>query len=96
MPPCLLTIINTAFIARRRFHLSGAPGGLPPQSQRAGGSAIFTEAYAVIPQGVMTDIVTSFFPAWEDTRAVGAGPPMTGFSETFSHYLMETRPRRRQ
>ena len=74
------------------FTYPATPGGLPPQSQRAGGSAIFTEAYAVIPQGVMTDIVTSFFPAWEGTRAWVLARPLTGFSETFSHYLMEVAP----
>ena len=32
-------------------------GGLPPQSQLLTGRAVFTDAYAVLPKGVMTDIV---------------------------------------
>ena len=38
--------------------------GLPPQTQLHTGRAIFTEAYAVIPRGVMTQIVTSALPGW--------------------------------
>ena len=34
------------------------PGGLPPQSQLLSGRAVFSNAYAVIPGDVMTDIVT--------------------------------------
>lgn len=74
------------------FSYPATPGGLPPQSQRAGGSAIFTEAYAVIPRGVMTDIVTSFLPGWSNARAWVLARPLTGFAETFSHYLMEVAP----
>ena len=29
------------------------------------GRAVFTEAYAVIPRGVFSDIVTSFLPGWD-------------------------------
>jgi (S)-ureidoglycine aminohydrolase len=43
-------------------------GGHPPQSQLLTGRAIFTEAYAVIPRGVMMDIVTSYLPHWDKTR----------------------------
>ena len=43
-------------------------GGHPPQTQLLSGKAVFTEAYAVIPKGVMQDIVTSFLPHWEKTR----------------------------
>ena len=42
--------------------------GLPAQSELHTGRAIFTEAYCVIPRGVMSDIVTSFLPGWQDTR----------------------------
>jgi len=64
-------------------------GGLPPQSQLLTGRAIFTEAYAVIPKGVMTDIVTSFLPGWQKTRAWIVARPLSGFAETFSQYIME-------
>jgi (S)-ureidoglycine aminohydrolase len=67
-------------------------GGLPPQSQITTTRAIFTEAFAVIPKGVMTDIVTSNLPFWENTRAWVLARPMSGFAETFSHYLMEIAP----
>ncbi|MBB2960337.1 bifunctional allantoicase/(S)-ureidoglycine aminohydrolase [Methylobacterium sp. R2-1] len=74
----------------RRYH--EASGGLPDQTALHTGRAVFTEAYAVIPKGVMRDIVTSPFPFWEKTRAWVLARPMTGFSETFCHYLMETGP----
>jgi (S)-ureidoglycine aminohydrolase len=68
------------------------PGGLPPQSQLLTGRAIFTTAYAVIPKGVMTDIVTSYLPHWEGTRAWIIARPLSGFAETFSQYVMEVAP----
>jgi (S)-ureidoglycine aminohydrolase len=67
-------------------------GGLPPQTQLLTGRAVFTEAYAVIPHGVMRDIVTSYLPHWSETRAWVIARPMTGFSETFSQYVMEVFP----
>jgi (S)-ureidoglycine aminohydrolase len=67
-------------------------GGLPPQTQLMTGRAVFTEAYAVIPHGVMGDIVTSLFPHWEKTRSWIIARPMTGFAETFSQYIMEIGP----
>jgi (S)-ureidoglycine aminohydrolase len=67
-------------------------GGLPPQTALHTGRAVFTEAYAVIPRGVMSDIVTSYLPGWDGTRAWILARPLTGFSETFSHYLMEMAP----
>lgn len=66
--------------------------GLPPQTDLHTGRAVFTEAYAVIPRGVMTDIVTSYLPGWDGTRAWIIARPMTGFSETFSQYIMELAP----
>jgi (S)-ureidoglycine aminohydrolase len=53
---------------------------------------VFTTAYAVIPRSVMSDIVTSFLPHWEGTRAWILSRPLTGFSETFSQYVMEVQP----
>ena len=67
-------------------------GGLPPQSQLLTGRAVFTEAYAVIPNGVMSDIVTSFLPFWDNTRAWILSRPLSGFAETFSQYIMEVAP----
>ncbi len=66
--------------------------GLPPQTALHTGRAIFTPAYAVIPHGVMTEIVTSVFPGWTGTRAWIIARPMTGFSETFSQYIMDIAP----
>ncbi|MEP4752697.1 MAG: (S)-ureidoglycine aminohydrolase, partial [Nitratireductor sp.] len=40
-------------------------GGLPPQTDLLTGRAVFTDAYAVIPKGVMSDIVTSLLPFWD-------------------------------
>ena len=37
-------------------------GGLPPQTQLLTDRAMFREAYAVIPRGTNSDIVTSFLP----------------------------------
>lgn len=67
-------------------------GGHPPQSQLLTGRAVFTTAYAVIPKGVMQDIVTSQLPFWEGTRAWVLARPLSGFAETFSQYIMEVAP----
>ena len=68
------------------------PGGLPPQTTLTAGRAIFTEAYVVIPGGVMRDIVTSNLPHWTDTRLWVLARPLSGFAETFSQYIMEVAP----
>lgn len=67
-------------------------GGLPPQTQLLTDRAVFTEAYAVIPKGVMTDIVTSPLPFWTGSRAWVLSRPLSGFAETFSQYVMEVAP----
>lgn len=67
-------------------------GGLPPQTQMLSDRAVFTEAYAIIPKGVLRDIVTSYLPFWEGTRLWVLSRPMSGFSETFSQYIMEVSP----
>ena len=67
-------------------------GGLPGQHELLSGRAVTTESYAVIPRGVLTDIVTSFLPHWHGTRLWVLARPMSGFSTTFSHYLMEVAP----
>ncbi|MCH2095409.1 MAG: (S)-ureidoglycine aminohydrolase [Rhodobacteraceae bacterium] len=67
-------------------------GGHPPQTDIMTDRAVFTEAYAVIPRGTMMDIVTSQLPFWTNTRLWVLARPMTGFAETFSHYIMEVAP----
>jgi (S)-ureidoglycine aminohydrolase len=68
------------------------PGGLPPQTALMTQRAVFTEAYAFIPKGCFSDIVTSYLPGWSKTRLWLIARPMTGFSETFSQYVMEVAP----
>jgi (S)-ureidoglycine aminohydrolase len=68
-------------------------GGHPAQTELMTGRAVFTEAYAVIPKGVMRDIVTSYLPHWEQTRLWVIARPLSGFAETFSQYIMEVGPR---
>jgi (S)-ureidoglycine aminohydrolase len=67
-------------------------GGLPPQTSLMTGRAVFTEAYCVIPKGCFSDIVTSNLPGWTNTRLWLIARPMSGFSETFSQYVMEVGP----
>jgi (S)-ureidoglycine aminohydrolase len=64
-------------------------GGLPPQTQLTTDRARFTEAYAVLPRGTLTDIVTSNLPFWERTRLWVIARPLSGFAETFSQYVVE-------
>jgi (S)-ureidoglycine aminohydrolase len=68
------------------------PGGLPPQTQRTADRAVFTTAYALIPRGVMRDIVTSYLPHWNGTRAWILARPLSGFAETFAQYAVEVAP----
>jgi (S)-ureidoglycine aminohydrolase len=81
---------EAADVTDRTYH--HAFGGLPPQTQLMTGRAIFTEAYAVIPKGVMSDIVASLLPHWTNTRAWIIARPLSGFAETFSQYIMEVGP----
>ncbi|WDR01617.1 bifunctional allantoicase/(S)-ureidoglycine aminohydrolase [Devosia algicola] len=67
-------------------------GGLPPQNQLLTGRAEFTNAYAVIPRGVLCDIVTSQLPHWTNTRCWIIARPLSGFAETFSQYIVEVAP----
>ncbi|MEA3252486.1 MAG: bifunctional allantoicase/(S)-ureidoglycine aminohydrolase [Pseudomonadota bacterium] len=67
-------------------------GGHPPQTQLLSDRAVFTEAYAIIPKGVMRDIVTSNLPFWGSTRLWVLSRPLSGFAETFSQYIMEVSP----
>ncbi|MCU0898945.1 MAG: bifunctional allantoicase/(S)-ureidoglycine aminohydrolase [Cypionkella sp.] len=67
-------------------------GGLPPQTSLMTQRAVFTDAYAFIPKGCFSDIVTSALPGWDGTRLWMIARPMSGFSETFSQYVMEVAP----
>ncbi len=67
-------------------------GGLPAQSKKPDDKAIFTTAYVLIPKTVLSDIVTSYFPFWQKTRAWILARPLSGFAETFSQYIMEIAP----
>ncbi|RUU65910.1 cupin domain-containing protein, partial [Mesorhizobium sp. M2C.T.Ca.TU.009.01.2.1] len=67
-------------------------GGHSGQNELLTGRAVFTEAYAVIPKGVMQDIVTSPLPFWDKTRAWIIARPLSGFAETFSQYIVEVLP----
>ncbi|MGI9492957.1 MAG: bifunctional allantoicase/(S)-ureidoglycine aminohydrolase [Geminicoccaceae bacterium] len=67
-------------------------GGLSPQTDILSGRAVFTEAYAVIPRGVLQDIVTSALPFWDQTRAWILARPLSGFAETFAQLIVEVGP----
>lgn len=67
-------------------------GGLPPQTQLLTDRAMFTDAYAVIPKGTMSDIVTSLLPFWDKARFWVLSRPLSGFAETFSQYIAEVLP----
>ncbi len=67
-------------------------GGLAPQTQLLTDRAMFTEAYAVIPKGTFSDIVTSLLPFWAKARFWVIARPLSGFSETFSQYIAEVQP----
>jgi len=66
--------------------------GLASQSDLMTGRAVFTDAYAVIPKGVMRDIVTSNLPHWQGARAWILARPLSGFAETFAQYIVELSP----
>ena len=72
-----------------RIRYAGPVAGLPPQTGMTTDTAIFTEAYAVIPRTVMRDIVTSYLPGWQGMRFWMLARPLTGFAETFSQYIVE-------
>ncbi|SLN19339.1 hypothetical protein AQS8620_00457 [Aquimixticola soesokkakensis] len=67
-------------------------GGLPDQNQRARERAVFTNSYAVIPRGVLSDITTSFLPHWTKSRAWVLARPLSGFAETFAELIVEIAP----
>ena len=68
------------------------PGGHVPQTGTPEGSAVFTQAYAVLPAHTQRDIVTSFLPGWNGMRMWILARPMSGFAETFAQYAVELAP----
>ncbi|GAA4389282.1 bifunctional allantoicase/(S)-ureidoglycine aminohydrolase [Tsukamurella soli] len=67
-------------------------GGLPTQTDMLTDRAIVTEAYTVIPRGVLRDIVTSVFPGWTGTRAWILNRPVPGGATTFAQSIVEVAP----
>src|SRR5699024_7298812 len=67
-------------------------GGHPPQTQLLTDRAVVTEAYTVIPKGVLRDIVTSVLPEWEDTRAWLLSRPVAGGATSFAQLIVEVSP----
>ena len=76
--------------------ITSQPAGIQPQTELRTGRAVFTDAYAVIPKGVVRDIVTSYLPHWNDARVWVLARPLSGFAETFSHYLVDVGAGRRK
>ncbi|MFC9919929.1 bifunctional allantoicase/(S)-ureidoglycine aminohydrolase [Agromyces binzhouensis] len=68
------------------------PGGLPAQTELLTDRAIVTEAYTVIPKGVLRDIVTSNLPGFTGTRSWIIARPIAGFATTFSQLIVEIAP----
>ena len=68
-------------------------GGLPAQGESCEDKSHFTDAYLMIDKRAITDITSSFLPGWTETRLWVLARPMTGFAETFSHYIMEVSPK---
>ena len=68
------------------------PGDLPPQTALLSDKSHFTPSYAVIDKRALSSITTSFLPGWKDTHLWVIARPMTGFSETFCHYVMVVAP----
>ncbi len=83
--------VNT--VTNNQQHTYYAPeGGLPPQTSLLTDRAVVTEAYTVIPKGVLRDIVTSQLPFWDNTRSWIIACPIDGFTATFSQYIVEVAP----
>jgi (S)-ureidoglycine aminohydrolase len=66
--------------------------GLPPQTDLLSDRAVVTEAYTVIPRGVLRDIVVSVLPEWDKTRTWVLNRPVAGGATTFAQYLVEVAP----
>ena len=64
-------------------------GGLKSQTQVSSDKSIFTTAYALVDKEALSDIVTSGLPHWKANRIWILARPMTGFAETFAHYIVD-------
>lgn len=60
-----------------------------PQTAMITSRSVVTEAYTVIPHGVLQEGVSSYFPNWKDSRGWVLAKPINGFSTTFAQYLMQ-------
>ena len=92
LPPAGAPTGDVAEVPRadpQRIPYAGPVAGLPPQTGMTTDTAVFTEAYAVIPRTVMRDIVTSYLPGWTGMRMWMIARPLSGFAETFSQYIVE-------
>ena len=65
------------------------PGGHPKEKELLTGRSVCSDFHMVMPRGVMRDIVASRLPHWAATRLWVLARPLSGFAETFSHYIME-------
>ncbi|MDN5916043.1 MAG: (S)-ureidoglycine aminohydrolase [Pseudonocardia sp.] len=74
------------------MHYYAPHGGLPQQTDMLTDRAAVTEAYTVIPRGVLRDIVTSVLPEWTATRSWVLARPVAGFSTTFAQLILEVSP----
>ena len=61
------------------------------QTQLVADRTVFTTSYAVIPKGVLADIVTSQLPFWDNLRIMGPCPTVSGLPRVFRH-LMQVEP----
>ena len=73
-------------------HYYAPETALPPQTELLTSSAVVTEAYTVIPRGVLRDIVVSELPEWTKTRTWILNRPVAGGATTFAQYLVEVAP----
>jgi (S)-ureidoglycine aminohydrolase len=74
-------------VSAASYYLPGF--GLPAQTELISDRAVVTEAYTVIPRGVLRDIVTSTLPGWTATRTWILNRPVPGGATTFAQYLVE-------
>lgn len=89
LPAAMGTFAQAPRAEPRHTSYAGPIAGLPPQTGLTTDTAVFTDAYAVIPRMVMRDIVTSYLPGWTGMRMWIIARPLTGFAETFSQYIVE-------
>src|SRR5699024_3561185 len=66
--------------------------GHPPQSDLLTDRAVVTEAYTVIPKGVLRDIVIYVLVEWKNTRAWYLIRPVVGGVTTFAQLIVEVQP----